>query len=208
MTSTPAAKWRENGESDPHGSTYDCERFTLSLGDMTDDELANAVFLHGGQQPCVEDLIAGKAKMPIVYLTAAKERIRWLSRALKDANHKLGMTEISLNHKATLPLYWDKCTKETIFDFWQHQGFDLNLPNNNGTTDWGNCDLCFLKGGAKKLSIIEQKPELADWWAEAEREVGSTFRNDHPSYSKMKLIASDQFSFGFDDTLAFCGCTD
>jgi 3'-phosphoadenosine 5'-phosphosulfate sulfotransferase (PAPS reductase)/FAD synthetase len=108
-----------------------------------------------------------------------------------------------------LPLYHDKCTKETIFEFWQNQGFDLKLPNNNGTTDWGNCDLCFLKGSKKKLSIIEQRPDLADWWIEAEKEIGSTFRNDHPSYAKMKQIASDQGGFDFgDDSLAFCGCTD
>jgi hypothetical protein len=82
---TPAAKWRENNEADPHGNTYDCKRSELSLGDMTDDELANAVFLHGDTMPAVEDLIAGKAKPSIVYLTAAKDRIRWLSRQLEES---------------------------------------------------------------------------------------------------------------------------
>lgn len=82
---TPAAKWRENGEPDPHGNHYDCERAQLALGDLTDDELANALFIHGDIVPSLEDVIAGKAKMPIVYLTAGKERIRWLSRRLVEA---------------------------------------------------------------------------------------------------------------------------
>ncbi|MGH1373603.1 MAG: hypothetical protein ACRBBW_16300 [Cellvibrionaceae bacterium] len=86
---TPSAEWRENGEPDPHGATYSCERSELALGDMTDDALANAVFLHGNHPPSVEDLIAGKARPPIVYLTAAKERIRWLSRALDKALKEL-----------------------------------------------------------------------------------------------------------------------
>jgi hypothetical protein len=77
---TPGARWREEGQPDPHAGKYDGERAALTLGSMTDDELANAVFLHGDTRPSLEDLIAGKAHSPIVYLTAAKERIRWLSR--------------------------------------------------------------------------------------------------------------------------------
>ncbi|MBQ4675542.1 MULTISPECIES: hypothetical protein [Aeromonas] len=80
---TPAAHWREKGEPDPHGSYYDCERAKLALGEMTDDELANAVFMHGDGKPSIAEIIAGTAKMPIVYLTAAKERIRWLSRKVE-----------------------------------------------------------------------------------------------------------------------------
>lgn len=79
---TPAAKWRQEGQQDPHEGKYDCTRSELALGELTDDELANEVFLKGDRMPKVEDLIAGTAKPPIVYLTAAKERIRWLSRQL------------------------------------------------------------------------------------------------------------------------------
>ena len=67
---TPAAKWRENGQPDPHGAQYDGERATLCKGNLTDDELANEVYMYP----------------TIVNLTAAKERIRWLSRALERAN--------------------------------------------------------------------------------------------------------------------------
>ncbi|MDM5112785.1 hypothetical protein [Aeromonas salmonicida] len=82
---TPAAHWREKGEPDPHGSYYDHERAALALGDLTDDELANAVFMHGDGKPSIAEIIAGTAKMPIVYLTAAKERIRWLSRKVEES---------------------------------------------------------------------------------------------------------------------------
>lgn len=79
---TPGARWRQEGQQDPHESKYDCMRSELTLGDLTDDELANEVFLKGDRTPKLEDIIAGTAKPPIVYLTAAKERIRWLSRQL------------------------------------------------------------------------------------------------------------------------------
>jgi hypothetical protein len=66
---TPAARWRQEGQPDPHGRRYDCERAQLALGELSDDELANAVYL----------------EPTIVTLTAAKDRIRWLSRKLHEA---------------------------------------------------------------------------------------------------------------------------
>ena len=82
VTGTLSHRWTE----DPHAGQYDGERADLALGDFTDDELANAVFMHGNEMPDIGAVLAGKAKMP-VYLTAAKERIRWLSRRL-DATLK------------------------------------------------------------------------------------------------------------------------
>ena len=66
---TPGAKWRESGEPDPHRNRYNCERAQLCLGHLTDDEMANAVYL----EPTLANL------------TGAKDRIRWLSRALEEA---------------------------------------------------------------------------------------------------------------------------
>ncbi|UFX42014.1 hypothetical protein HAP47_0022240 [Bradyrhizobium sp. 41S5] len=70
---TPGARWREAGEPDPHGVRYDCDRAQLAGGDLTDDEVANAVFLDPG----------------INNLTIAKDRIRWLSRRLESAGADL-----------------------------------------------------------------------------------------------------------------------
>jgi hypothetical protein len=84
---TPAATWREKGEPDPHGNLFDGERSTLMLGDLTDDELANGAFMNYDCRLSIQDMLNPKPgqHMPIVWMTAAKERIRWLSRALVRA---------------------------------------------------------------------------------------------------------------------------
>lgn len=122
--------------------------------------------------------------------------------------------KIESGQERYLPLWLDKITKEDIYEFWKSSDFDLNLPNNNGTTDWGNCDLCFLKGQSKKMAIIRERPDLADWWVEAEKSLsadfgkGAYFRSDQPSYEQMKIIATSQQSFdlGIDESIpCFCG---
>lgn len=79
---TPAARWRDEGKDDPHGTRYMCSREQLSGGHLTDDELANEVFI----DPSMANL------------TAAKDRIRWLSRQnellnvhLAAAKNRLGI---------------------------------------------------------------------------------------------------------------------
>ena len=119
-----------------------------------------------------------------------------------------GKSNESTKENPILPLFHEGVTKETIFDFWTAQDFDLQLPNNNGVTDWGNCDLCFLKGYSKRLSIIRERPQLADWWMEQEQMVGGRFRKDTPDYRQMQVIATDNqlFDFGDDETIpCFCG---
>ena len=109
------------------------------------------------------------------------------------------------------PLYIDGVTKQTVSDFWQEQNFDLNLPNRNGVTDLGNCTLCHLKGRNKKISIIRQQPDLADWWIEQEKKVKTSFRIDHPDYATMKMIAttqSDLFEDEEEENAIDCFCTE
>ena len=119
-------------------------------------------------------------------------------------------------NEAYLPLYEDGITKEDVGRFWQRQNFDLQLSNNNGVTDWGNCDLCYLKGYRKRLSIIIERPDLADWWIRQEARYidsagrGGMFRVDQPGYAKMLEFATNQgdlFDFDDDDTIP-CMCTD
>lgn len=77
---TPSAVWFETGEEDPHGKRFtDAERSTLALGNLTDDQLANAVFVHNHRELNLSAVMAGEPSS-IALLTAAKERIRWLSR--------------------------------------------------------------------------------------------------------------------------------
>lgn len=101
--------------------------------------------------------------------------------------------------------------------FWRSQLFDLKLPNNNGKTMHGNCDLCFLKPAAQVRSLIAEKPSRAIWWARMEREIpalgrttadGSLFRIDRPSYARMAQIAADQrdiFDPNEEAIACFCG---
>ncbi len=103
-----------------------------------------------------------------------------------------------------VPLYRDGITKEQVGEFWKNQSFDLNLPNNKGVTDWGNCDLCFLKGLGKKQGIIRDRPDLAEWWMDMEKMNNSTFRNDQPTYEQMLMQPS--LDIGYDETIpCFCG---
>jgi 3'-phosphoadenosine 5'-phosphosulfate sulfotransferase (PAPS reductase)/FAD synthetase len=92
------------------------------------------------------------------------------------------------------PLYEAGITKDDVAAFWADQSFDLRLQ------PWeGNCDLCFLKGLSRKLRIIRDRPDLADWWRERERELvgvlkptAARFRKDQPSYDQMLRMVEQQ----------------
>ena len=113
------------------------------------------------------------------------------------------------------PLAADGITVKEVGEFWAANDFDLALPNHNGKTMHGNCDLCFLKGGKQIVSLINEKPERAVWWARMETLVqssnkiigeGARFRKDRPSYAKMLKFTEDQASLFTDETIpCFCG---
>ena len=99
------------------------------------------------------------------------------------------------------PLVTAGVTKETVGEFWRNQSFDLELPNNNGVTMHGNCDLCFLKPTHQVMSLIAEKPERAIWWMKMEAHAqssnktygdGAKFRKDRPSYKEMYDFALSQ----------------
>jgi hypothetical protein len=112
-----------------------------------------------------------------------------------------------------LPLVTAGVSKEMVGEFWRNQPFDLELPNINGVTYHGNCDLCFLKGASQTMSLIQEKPERAIWWTKMEalalssRPDGARFRKDRAGYAQMMEFAKDQTDFfGNDETIpCFCG---
>lgn len=129
---------------------------------------------------------------------------------------KIGNQDYGKHEEKIAPLGGMGVTKETVGDFWRKQSFDLGLPNMNGVTMHGNCDLCFLKGGAQVLSLIQEKPERAVWWAKMEalalalasRPSGAVFRSDRPSYAQMIKFASEQkdmFDPNEETISCFCG---
>lgn len=85
LTETPSSQWRASGEADPHAGRYDCERAALAMGDLTDDELANGAFMNYNAPLDVHGIVLGTASSPIAWMTAVKDRIRWLSRSLEKA---------------------------------------------------------------------------------------------------------------------------
>lgn len=102
--------------------------------------------------------------------------------------------------------------------FWRSQPFDLGLPNMNGRTMHGNCDLCFLKGAGQILSLIREKPERAIWWMDQEKRMfgksktpaAAMFRSDRPSYAEMHRMATNHGEmFAYDDEpIQDCMCVD
>lgn len=118
-------------------------------------------------------------------------------------------------HRDRTPLVPAGVTKEMVGDFWRNQPFDLELPNIGGVTYHGNCDLCFLKGSRQSMSLIQEKPERAIWWAKMEalalasKPDGARFRKDRPSYAQMMKYATEQTDmFGGDDESIPCFCGD
>ena len=129
---------------------------------------------------------------------------------------KIGNQDYGKHEEKCAPLGQVGITKEDVGAFWRAQPFDLGLPNNNGVTMHGNCDLCFLKGGSQVLSLIAEKPERAVWWARMEalalalasKPSGAVFRSDRPSYASMLQFSKDQtnlFDPKEESISCFCG---
>ena len=83
------------------------------------------------------------------------------------------------------------------------------------TSMHGNCDLCYLKGGAQILSLIAEKPERALWWARMEsvglssKPEGGKFRTDRPSYAEMlKFSEKQRDMFDPNEATIACFCGD
>lgn len=132
-----------------------------------------------------------------------------MHRVAKMANARERWTSIA-------PLADAGVSKRDVMEWWQQQPFDLRLPNINGSTPAGNCDLCFLKGEATIRGLIRMNPSLAGWWAEAEagarasKPDGAKFRIDRPSYAEMLADYhdwGDLFDTSYEDTRD-CHCTD
>lgn len=112
-----------------------------------------------------------------------------------------------------MPLAIKQVGSHDVADFWKANNFDLELPNINGKTMHGNCDLCYLKPASQILSLIQEKPERVIWWAAMEKQAesvavsASRFRDDRPSYSEMaRFTERQQDMFSNDEGIScFCG---
>lgn len=115
-----------------------------------------------------------------------------------------------------MPLATAGIAVNDVLAFWKTAGFDLGLPTVNGKAMHGNCDLCFLKPPAQRLSLIREKPERAIWWARMEASIhssriadGARFTKDGPSYEQMARYAESQDEmFDQDEEAISCFCGD
>ena len=136
------------------------------------------------------------------------ENMSWVGIRADEQRRAAKITE-----KERIPLAMAGVTKEMVGEFWEKQEFDLKLPNINGVTFHGNCDLCFLKGANQTFRLIKEKPERAVWWmkmealALASKPSGAKFRKDRPSYLDMYnyALAQDDM-FQDDDEAIACFC--
>jgi len=122
-----------------------------------------------------------------------------------------------IEDKSRIPLWADNVTKGTIGKFWLNQPFDLQLPNMNGVTMHGNCDLCFLKPMAQIASLVAEKPSRAIWWAKmeafamttAQKPSDAVFRQERPNYAQiMKFSENQRDMFDPDEEAIACFCGD
>jgi 3'-phosphoadenosine 5'-phosphosulfate sulfotransferase (PAPS reductase)/FAD synthetase len=121
----------------------------------------------------------------------------------------------SKNETVCMPLVSIGISSKDIGNFWATNNFDLELPNINGKTMHGNCDLCMLKPKSQVLSLIKEKPERALWWIKQEEQAaqrcdgdGKFFAIDRPSYASMLKFSKEQqdmFDPNEETISCFCG---
>lgn len=107
-----------------------------------------------------------------------------------------------------LPLADAGITHDDVRAFWRDQPFDLQLR------EWeGNCDLCYLKATAKRVRVMQDRPDLAAWWIQQEERLGKRFRINTPSYAELVQLSRQPrlpFPCAVDaaDELGDCFCHD
>lgn len=87
------------------------------------------------------------------------------------------------------PLYDFKVTKKEVEAFWKSQSFDLNM-----SSEFSNCDFCFMKRLAKKVSHAKRMPDRIDWWIEQEQKMKATFHKDY-SCASIKYLSQQNELF-------------
>lgn len=84
-----------------------------------------------------------------------------------DERHRKSNT--AEEHNTVYPLCDDlKVDSKFIRDWWSRQCFDLKLKDYEG-----NCDLCFKKSVRKRLTLIKDDPNIADWWVKMENKYAT-----------------------------------
>jgi 3'-phosphoadenosine 5'-phosphosulfate sulfotransferase (PAPS reductase)/FAD synthetase len=115
---------------------------------------------------------------------------------------------VKLRETLLAPLASAGVNQEDVQSFWAKNPFDLGLEFRDKVTALGNCDLCFMKGAHQIMSLIQQSPSRAVWWAQQEEKIGGRFSKDRPDYTAMMNFQKaqiDMFDASEESIACFCG---
>ena len=112
------------------------------------------------------------------------------------------VTKMNAKENYHCPLAIAGVTKPNVRSFWDSMPWDLETPSEY----YSNCDLCYLKSHAIKLSLIRDGIN-PDWWIGQESKIKRRFRNEEPDYQSMKNYSGEQINI-FDDESIPCFCGD
>ncbi len=104
------------------------------------------------------------------------------------------------------PLFDARLSVADVREFWDKQNFRLQLQSHEG-----NCDLCFMKGRNKLLSILAKDPDRAIWWIEMEEAARAPFskRNKMEDLRERAVGQGSLYDFETTDSEEMdCSCTD
>jgi len=115
---------------------------------------------------------------------------------------------VKLRETLLAPLARAGVNQKDVQSFWANNSFDLGLEFRDKVTALGNCDLCFMKGAHQIMSLIQQRPSRAVWWAQQEEKIGGRFSKDRPDYTAMMNFQKaqiDMFDASEESIACFCG---
>lgn len=120
-------------------------------------------------------------------------------RADEPKRFKLEGIAKGIGWDRVLPLKEAEVTEADVNLFWKTMPFDLEIANYQG-----NCDLCFLKGQSKRIRLLREQPEIAEWWMRMEEITGGTFTKFQTIAELLHISKTQQVLFEDDDVDCFC----
>lgn len=82
------------------------------------------------------------------------------------------------NNNIFYPLLDNGITTKDRNRFWKDQPIQIKIPAFKG-----NCDLCFEKSNRKLMTILQEEPQLGDWWELMFNKYGKLTFENRPSYN-------------------------
>ena len=93
------------------------------------------------------------------------------------------------------PLAELRITERLVREFWDNQDFDLGIKQFQG-----NCDLCFKKSLRKRLTILQDDPQIAEDWEKIEN-IGDRRGGDRARFDRNGLTIANLVEMSRSTTL-------